>query len=142
MRQWGQETPLRTGKKLQKGLGFSKLFDAKASSKMYFKTLCLPYRASPAQAGRKPIAEVYQSRERFLRHLKPTTPLLNTEITREDKSPFCYCWTIHWRWQERGLYVLLVPMPVHTCLSLRGNTNYMILMRGDGTCTSSKDFRN
>lgn len=61
-----------------------------------------------AQAGRKPVAEVCQSREAVLQHLKPTTLPLNIKInllltpTRKGKGLFCYSWTILWRRGERG----------------------------------------
>lgn len=152
MRQWGHETmrhPYRLEKKLQKGSGFSKFLHAKASSKIYFKTRCLPYRASLCTGRQKTCCRGRSEQGRG--SSAPETYNSATEYwdksaakaTRKGKGPFCYPWTIPWRRKERG-WVSSWSLCPFTHIPVLFHFKELLIMcspmRGDGTYTSSEDF--
>lgn len=101
-----EDTPTDWGRSYRKDQVSANSFMLRHPVKSISKPCVYHIELYSAKAGRKPVAEVCQSKEGVLQCLKPRTlPLnmkLNLLLTRKGKGPFCYSWIIPWRWEERG----------------------------------------
>lgn len=101
-----EDTPTDWGRSYRKDQVSANSFMLRHPVKSSSKPCVYHIELYSAKAGRKPVAEVCQSREGVLQCLKPTTLPLNMKInlllTRKGKGPFCYSWIIPWRQEERG----------------------------------------
>lgn len=138
------DTPMDWGKNYRKDQISANSFMQRHPAKPISKPCDYRPELRSAQVGRKPVAEVCQSREGVLQCLKPATLPLHTEINLLLRQPgkaevLFVILGPYPGGRRRGVKVLLVPMSyIHTqtcAFSLQGNTDYVFPVRGDGTRT-------